>query len=153
MLQDGLALMAIFCGTLLLCHGQEGETTEEEVVWNPLATSTFPTLASGPDLCSYSGYWWWCAIGRDDFPLPPISVPLHNKALDLTSCSTIAGDPLFVHCQGLNISTIPKDIIPHNLTYLKISETNITKLNGGDLSGMSVDFFSITNNPLESIEG
>ena len=155
MQQNGLTLtvtfVAIFTGALTRCYGQE-KNEGEEVKRSPLAANRFPTLASGPDICSYSGYWWWCAIGRDDFPLPPISVPLH-KSHNLTTCSTIAGDPLYMHCQGLNISTVPKDIIPRNLTYLKISETNITKLEVGDLAGLNVDFFSITNNPLDSIEG
>ena len=155
MQQNGLTLtvtfVAIFTGALTRCYGQE-KNEGEEVKRSPLAANRFPTLASGPDICSYSGYWWWCAIGRDDFPLPPISLPLH-KSHNLTTCSTIAGDPLYMHCQGLNISTVPKDIIPRNLTYLKISETNITKLEVGDLAGLNVDFFSITNNPLNSIEG
>ena len=151
MQQNGLTLImtlvALFSGPVTRCYGQD-----EGIERTPLAASRMPNLASGPDLCSYSGYWWWCAIGRDDFPLPPISVPLH-KSHNLTSCSNIAGDPLFMHCQGLNISTVPKDIIPQNLTYLKISDTNITKLKVDDLVGLNVDFFSITNNPLDSIEG
>ena len=141
-----LTTVGIFSGAVTQCEG------EDDVERSPLAASRMPSLSSGPDLCSYSGYWWWCAIGRDDFPLPPISVPLHNSH-NLTTCSTIAGDPLFMHCQGLNISSVPKDIIPQNLTYLKISDTNITKLKVDDLVGLNVDFFSITNNPLDSIEG
>lgn len=138
-----LAVMFMMMG---VCRGQGMASLP-----GSLATPEF-SESTAPDVCSYNGIWWWCAIGEDPFPLPPIAVPLHTFH-HLTPCSSIAGDPKFVHCQGPDITALPRHLLPSNLTYLKVSNTNINRLDMAELAAMSVEFLYVTDNPLESVEG
>jgi hypothetical protein len=140
---DAVSSMAGPLGLLLLASGQMVAAMEG---------SFFGPPPSGPDLCYFSGIPWWCPIGRDAFPPPALALPLHS-AHPLAPCYPIAGDSLYVACRGTALSSVPRDLLPATLTYLKISDTNITHLRAGELVGIDIQFLSVTDNPLVFIDG
>ena len=150
MMRASVAMMLV----LVICQCQQLEQVFPQMIPGVSMSRVQPSVSSSmPEVCHFSGWvmYWWCSVGRDDFPITSLAIPLYNIST-VSPCFSLDKEHLFLHCKGHNILTVPKELLPKHLSYLKISNTSITKLRGGDLADLDVAHIAINDNPIQSLD-